>query len=150
MRTNEEWASPEEFKNWHFAEVNIGRRRQVCSIFHSTTPIGVVPYWYDDPDYPQRALPLLKSMSPKNLGDYGTILKSEKNRSIFVALCKILDDLPDPLITVHCIQWIDQRRMFKENTDTILMVNNALNGVYLQMTKRRREFETLMQRLCAA
>jgi hypothetical protein len=150
MNINEEWSSPAEFKNWHFAEISIGRSRQVCSVFHSNTPVGVVPYWFDDPEHPQRALPLLKSMEPTNLGDYGDILKRGDNMSVFVALCKLLDDLPDPLMSVQCIHWIEQRRNLKDQTDKAQSAKSALHGVQLHLAQRRRDFDQLMQRLCGS
>jgi hypothetical protein len=150
MVINEEWADPQEFKNWQFAEISIGRTKQVCSIFHSATPVGVVPYWFDDPDHPQRALPLLKSMAPVNLGDYGSILKQGDNMLIFVALCKLLDDLPDPLVSVQCIHWIEQRRNVKEQSDKSQAAKMSLHAVQLHLSQRRREFDQIMQRLCGS
>lgn len=148
MQINEEWACPDDFRNWHFVELNIGKHRHVCSIVHCDTPLGIVPYWYDDHDHPQRALPLLKSMEPVDLGDYGMILQRGENMAIFVALCKILDDLPDPLIAVQCIQWISERKSLREHPDKVRTTRSALHGIQVHLTSKRREFDQLMQRLC--
>lgn len=149
MRMNDECVDAVSFPNWHFAEANIGQTRQVCSIFHCQTPVGTVPYWYDDPDHPQRALPLLQSMSPIVLGDYGAVLARGRNKTIFVALCKVIDDLPDPLVTVQVIHWIESR--FKPTDEiTRMVIKQGLHAIELYHKQRRRDFDFVFQMLCGA
>ena len=147
MHINAPCASPLDFPNWHYVEASIGRSRQVCAIFHSNTPAGLVPYWYDDPDHPQRALPLLTSMSPVSLGDYGTILARGRNMSIFVGICKAIDDLPDPLVAVQVIHWIEKRLKPDEDVSRFA-IRQALHAIQIHQDHRRQDFEHVMQILC--
>lgn len=149
MRFNDRCASPIEFPNWHFAEVSIGSARQACAICHCSTPAGTIPYWYDDPERPQHALPLIQSMSPIMLGDYGAVLARGRNKSIFVALCKVISDLPDPLLTVQVIYWIEKRLAPNENVSP-LDIRQALNAIELYQQKRRHDIELVFQALYGA
>lgn len=147
MRINEAYVSAKDFPAWHYVELKIGEERRVAAVFHNETPAGTIPFWYDDPDHPQRALPLLESMEPINLGDYGSVLQRDKNMEIFVALCKAIDDLPEPLITVQCIQWLNERQMFTPGSARIA-VRHALNSIDMALKRRRSAFDDVMTRLC--
>lgn len=138
-----EWVSPEEFPDWFFVEVIIGNEFRVASIFHVKTPAGKVPYWYEDPENQHRGLPLLTSMKPELLGDYGSFLEDGNNMKLFVALCKSINDLPDPLLAVQAIRWIN-RRQLDLSADLQSVASQAINSVTQGIKRRRREFEHVM------
>ena len=138
--------APKDFPAWFFAEIVVASEPHVVSIFHVRTPSGIVPYWYEDPENQHRGLPLLKSMKPSLLGDYGSFLALDNNMQLFVSLCKALDDLPDPLIGVQVIRWMSRR----QNTDGVDgasladFTKNAMAAVTQGIERRRAEFEQVM------
>ncbi len=146
MRIIEETAKAEHFPAWHYAAITIGSERRVVAIFHSQTPAGPVPFWYDDPENPQRALPLLMSMSPENLGDYGEYLKRDENMRVFVAICKAIQDLPDPLFAIQAIEWVKARNIFSE-TNQRMVALQAMNAVEIAAQRRRRHFDQVISAL---
>lgn len=132
-----------DFPAWYYAELLIGGEARVISVFHVKTPSGVIPYWYEDPENQHRGLPLTKSMRPKLLGDYGSILAAENNIKIFVAICLEIDDLPDPLLAVQVIQWVNaQQSPWMENIQPA--ISDALRDVNCRLKQRRQEFERVM------
>lgn len=137
-----------EFPPWFYAEIEtISGDKRVVSLFHVPTPVGNVVYWYDDPINPQRTMPLLKAMKPINLGDYGAFLQRDDNLSVFVALCKSIQDLPDPLSAVQIIHWIANRRMHRVDAEDDLasLVSLALKAMQEATMRRRAEFEYMMR-----
>lgn len=147
MQFNEEVAPAAEFPPWHYAEVRIGKERRIVAVFHCETPAGLVAYWYDDPQHPQRALPLLRSMRPVCLGDYGLVLRQEDHMEIFVAICKAIDDLPVPLLMVQAIYWI-KRRGLELATNERLVAKQAMSAVEQAAQRRRRAYDKVLQNLC--
>lgn len=142
------YVNSDEFPPWFYAEIEAGSgEKRVVSLFHVPTPVGNVVYWYDDPENPQRTMPLLKAMKPVNLGDYGAFLQRSDHMSIFVALCKSIEDLPDPLHAVQIIHWVTHRQQNRVGPEVdlravVLLAMNAMQEV----TKRRRaEFEYMMR-----
>lgn len=142
------YVNSEDFPPWFYAEIESGSgEKRVVSLFHVPTPVGNVVYWYDDPENPQRTMPLLSAMKPVNLGDYGAFLQEEDNMSIFVALCKSIEDLPDPLRAVQVIHWVKNHQQHSAEAEKSLsaLVTVALDTLH-EITKRRRaEFEYMMR-----
>lgn len=142
------YVDSDEFPPWFYAEIQAGSgEKRVVSLFHVPTPVGNVVYWYDDAENPQRTMPLLKAMKPVNLGDYGAFLQRDDHMSIFVALCKAIEDLPDPLQAVQVIHWVTQRQQNGIDPDAELSAVVLLAMSTMQeLTKRRRaEFEYMMR-----
>lgn len=136
------------FPPWFYAEVESGSgEKRVVSLFHVPTPVGNVVYWFDDPETPQRTMPLLSAMKPVNLGDYGEFLRKDNHMSIFIALCKAIEDLPDPLQAVQVIHWIKVRDALKISGNSSLseLVLLALTSLQEAAKKRRLEFEYMMR-----
>lgn len=146
LQAANEFVSPQAFPAWYFAEIVVAGEFRVVSIFHVSTPSGVVPYWYEDPDNQHRALPLFKSLNATLLGDYGSFLARDSNLQIFVAICKTIDDLPDPLLAVQTIRWVNRRQMDKRYQSSHLheLVTEGLNFVKYNIRRRRKEFEHVM------
>lgn len=142
----DQYVDPDEFPAWFYAEIEAaGGEKRVVSLFHVLTPVGNVVYWYDDSENPQRTMPLLSAMRPINLGDYGGFLQQDDNMSIFVALCKALQDLPDPLQAVQAIHWIVQRNLYDAKADLNRIVLQALHSTAQSTKQRRSEFEYMMR-----
>lgn len=138
----DECVSTEQFPAWFYAEIVIGNEYRVVSIFHVHTPAGLVPYWYEDHENPHRGLPLTKALRPVLLGDYGSYLAEADNMAWFVALCRVLDDLPDPLQTVQVIRWLVRRGIaYGHNARTDAA--NALAEVTASMKRRQSDFEKI-------
>jgi hypothetical protein len=143
----EECADSRTFPAWHFAEVTIGDERRIVAISTVETPTGPVPFWYDDPEHPDRLMPLLASMNPVNLGDYATFIHRDDNMSLFVSLCKAIEDLPEPMYAVQAIDWIRRRGVLNEANQK-MVAKQALNAVEQATRKRRGEFDRLLFQLC--
>lgn len=139
-------ASADEFPAWYYAEIKTGGEPRVVSLFHVNTHAGLVPYWYEDPESKYRGLPLLKTLEPVLLGDYGSYLAKGSNMQTFVALCKTLDDLPDPLLAVQVIRSIERRQEQGGVAAGELgkMVVQALQSNIVSQRKRRAEFNRVM------
>lgn len=142
----DQYVDPDDFPAWFYAQVEAGGgEKRVVSLFHVLTPVGNVVYWYDDPENPQRTMPLLSAMRPINLGDYGGFLQQGENMSIFVALCKALEDLPDPLQAVQAIHWINQRNLYDAKADVNRVALQSLHSIEQSTKHRRSEFEYMMR-----
>ena len=136
----------DEFPSWFFAEVDgVGDDPWQVLLVHVETPGGLTVYWGDDPERPRRVFPLMDSMNPKLLGDYGTFLKEKGHLPLFVALSKVLQDLPEPLLVVQVIQRLKSRGVkgtepFPENT-----VRAALEWVQKRHERRRAALDEALE-----
>lgn len=146
MQLAEDCAPFQDFPESHYVEIDVGSERRVALIVHCETPLGTLPFWYDDSLHPQRALPLLQAFKPRDLGDYGAILGRNRNMEIFVAMCKVLNDLPDPLVAVQCIQWLQGRNPVAATSGRML-VRQALSAVDMALRRRRHEADHVLHRL---
>lgn len=140
----EDYASPSDFPDWFFAEIDVSGQRRVASLFHVASPLGPVVYWFDDHEHPQRVMPLLTSMHPENLGDYGAFLQLGENMRSFVAVCKLLDDLPDPLYAMQVIRWMNRNAQRDEELDAPDLVRRAFQALRAQTVRRRADFDFVM------
>lgn len=141
---SDECVSAADFPAWLYAEITVGNEYRVVSIFHVTTPAGVVPYWYEDSENQHRGLPLLRSLRPTLLGDYGSYLQEGENLQWFVAICKVKDDLPDPLLAVQVIRWLDRRKISIASDLAKNSVATAMKAVQEGVKRRRKEFDQVM------
>lgn len=149
MKINGECVSADLFPPWHFVEMYIGSELRVGCVVHHVTDTGAAPFWFDDPENPQRAWPLLTFMRPRNLGDYGSILNQASNLQTFVALCKAVDDLPSPLVAVQCLRWLVHYGP-ADSTKEKSVVREAHDEVQKALKRRRKAYDAVLERLCGS
>jgi hypothetical protein len=143
LRIHPDAVGEKSFPAWHFAEVDLAGERTVVSVVHLALPDGVVVCGYDDPLYPERCTPILAGWGPVNIGDYAMVLHQEGNMELFIALCRALRDLPDPLIAVQSILWM-RRGALGAGADLRELAKQALSASERRLRRRRLQFDRLL------
>lgn len=142
----DECVKAEDFPAWCYAEIGTGSGSRVISIFHVNFNGTFIPYWYDDPENRHLGLPLYVSFKPVLLGDYASFLAESNHKMLFVAICKALNDLPDPLQCVQVIRWLENKGLGNALSEELNShVINAVNTIAMEIRNRRAEFHEVMR-----